>query len=147
MNRKLLLFASLVVCSLLFTACGKDVLKTEKVEGTVTLDGAPLADCTVFFTAQGEGTNGVGRTDSQGKYKLQTVQGAADAGTTPGTYAVHFNCQVVVTPEETDSEGNVTKEEVTKSAIPAKYNDAKTSGFTATVQKGANTFDFDLTSK
>lgn len=147
MNKNLLLFAALVACTLVFASCGKSVLKTEAVEGTVTLDGAPLANCTVYFTAQGEGNSGVGRTGADGKYKLQTVQGAADAGTTPGNYTVHFSCIEVVSPEETNAEGETIKEEVTKSAIPAKYNDPKTSGFTASVQKGANTFDFDLTSK
>lgn len=147
MNKKLLALCVALAVAVLFPACGKSVLKTEPVTGTITLDGAPLANCIVYFTPTGEGAQGVGRTDAQGVYKLQTAQGAADAGTTPGSYKVHFTCDEIVSPEETDAEGNTIKEEVVKSVIPAKYNNAETSGCTAEVVKGKNTIDFALESK
>ena len=149
MKKNIALLLVLCVCALALSACGKSVLKTESVTGVVTLDGQPLEGCTVMFTPQSKdiGASAVGRTDATGTYKLQTSQGAADAGTTPGTYNVTFQCLQIVEPEQSDSEGNTIKEEVTKDVMPAKYKDAKTSGFTAEVVKGANTFNFDLTSK
>ena len=147
MNKKLLALCVALAVAVLFPACGKNVLKTEPVTGTITLDGAPLANCVVYFTPSGEGSQGVGRTDDKGVYTLQTAQGAAGAGTTPGSYKVHFTCEEVVSPEELDAEGNTIKEEVVKSVLPAKYNNDDTSGFTAEVVKGKNTIDFALESK
>ena len=147
MNKKLLALCVALAVAVLFPACGKNVLKTEPVTGTITLDGAPLANCVVYFTPNGEGSQGVGRTDDKGVYTLQTAQGAAGAGTTPGSYKVHFTCEEIVSPEELDAEGNTIKEEVVKSVLPAKYNSAETSGFTADVVKGKNTIDFALESK
>ena len=140
------MIAALAVAMLL-PACGKNVKKTEGVSGKVTLDGQPLANCNVFFSPEGQGDQAVGRTNEAGEYKAQTMQGAADAGTTPGTYKVFFSCLEVVTPEVTNDEGETIKEEVSKEVIPNKYRSAKTTEYTVEVKKGANVFDFDLTSK
>ena len=150
MNKRFLAVMALVAIIAILPSCGKKVLKTDEVTGTVTLDGSPLKGCTVFFTpAEGNGAPAVGTTDASGVYKLQTALGAADAGTTPGDYTVHFTCLTVVKEGQTgDKDGEGATDDETKSAIPAKYNDPKKSGFTATVVKGQpNKFDFALTSK
>ncbi len=148
MNNKLTLLVVLLALTMVLPACGgKKVQKTEGVTGKVTRDGSPREKCTVYFVPDGEGSQAVGMTDASGVYKLQTVLGAADAGTTPGSYKVFFSHEVEVTPEVKNAEGEVEKEAVMKSDLPAKYTKADTSGFTAQVVKGSNTFDFDLTSK
>ena len=132
-------------------ACGSKKIKTEGVTGKVTLDGQPLANATVFFTpADGSGGNEAsGMTDANGVYKLQTLLGAADAGTTPGKYLVSFTCfeEVDTGKTRTDEDGKELPITEDRSVIPQKYNSFKTSGFEAEVVKGANTFDFDLQSK
>lgn len=149
MNKLLTLMVAALSCALLLPGCGgKKTLKTEGVTGTVTLDGTPLAQCFVYFVPDGtDGNQAVGVTNDAGQYALQTSQGAAGAGTTPGNYKVFFSHEVVVQPAETNSDNEVVKEEVTKSDLPEKYLKAETSGFTANVVKGDNTFDFALTSK
>lgn len=148
MNKKMMLVVAALSFMLVLPACGgKKAMKTESVTGKVTLDGAPLAQATVYFSPVADGASAVGITNDAGEYKLQTAQGAADAGTTPGSYKVFFTHETVVSPEQKNADGEVTKEEVTKSDIPAKYNSPDTSGFTADVVKGKNTFDFDLSSK
>ncbi|MDO5309588.1 MAG: hypothetical protein Q4G03_08890 [Planctomycetia bacterium] len=148
MKQVSLALALLLCCAACMVGCGKSTIKTEGVTGKITLDGQPLANCNVIFKAtDSTGSTAGGLTDETGVYKLQTVLGKADAGTTPGEYQVFFTCDEVVQPEEVDDDGNILKEEIVKSAIPKKYNSPETSGFTATVVKGSNTFDFDLVSK
>ena len=91
MRKSFALTLALVCAVTLLVGCGKKVVKTEGVTGTITLDGAPLADCNVYFLAveKGSGTlDSFAKTDASGNYKLQTMTGAANAGTTPGKYKV-----------------------------------------------------------
>ena len=126
--------------------CGKKILKTEGVSGVVTLDGQPLADATVhFIPADSTGSPSYGKTNENGEYKLQTLLGAADAGTTPGQYKVRVECVEMYETGKTFQENGEEKPEMkARSIIPAKYNDENTSGLEATVVKGSNTFNFDL---
>ena len=126
-------------------ACSK-AIKTEGVTGVVTYNGEPLADATVkFIPVDGTGSQSYGKTNEKGEYKLQTLLGAADAGTTPGEYKVTVDCvetyETGVTFEENGEEKNETK---VRSMIPEKFNSVETSGLTATVAPGDNNIDFAL---
>jgi len=149
MKARYFLCFALLALLIAVPACGKKTLKTENVTGVVTLDGSPLKDCTVTFVPA-EGSSGVqsyGKTNASGEYKLQTMQGAADAGTTPGEYKVSFKCfETIETGTTTDDDGVEVPETESRSLLPEKYEDSKTSGFSASVVKGSNTFNFDLTS-
>ncbi len=149
-NKFFLLVAAAAVLTLV-PACGPRPIKTEGVTGVVTLDGAPLANATVTFVPT-EGSTGVaaaGVTNEKGEYKLQTLLGAADAGTTPGKYAVSFSCYDEVETGETRTDEDGEEVPITEevNVLPTKYNDAATSGFEADVVDGKNTFNFDLTSE
>ncbi len=151
MRKSFALTLALVCAVTLLVGCGKKVVKTEGVTGTITLDGAPLADCNVYFLAAEKGSGALdsfAKTDASGNYKLQTMTGAANAGTTPGKYKVRFDARVGVDTGKTEM---VSGKEVpimdVKSVLPKKYNDVKTSGFEVEVKPGANTIDFDLKSK
>ncbi len=128
-------------------ACGQKHIKTEGVTGTVTLDGQPLAFASIrFVPVDGTGLDSYGQSDANGVYKIQTQQGKANAGTTPGKYQVAVTCfQEVGTGKFTkDEDGNqieITKDE---SIVPAKYNDPKTSGIEVEVVKGSNKIDIEL---
>lgn len=127
-------------------ACSK-AIKTEGVTGVITYNGEPLADATVkFIPVDSTGSQSYGKTNEKGEYKLQTLLGAADAGTTPGEYKVTVDCITTVKTGNVIEENGEEKEEtVAESLIPAKYNNAETSGLTATVAPGDNTINFDLT--
>jgi hypothetical protein len=75
--------------------------KTVKLQGTVTLDGKPLAGAMVTFLPLNEkaGRAGGGRSDSGGNFRLTTFK--TDDGLLPGQYRV-----TVVMPD--DDPANVT---------------------------------------
>ncbi len=126
-------------------ACSK-AIKTEGVTGVITYNGEPLANATVkFIPTDATGSQSYGKTNEKGEYKLQTLLGAADAGTTPGEYKVTVDCITTVeTGNMIEENGEEKEETVAESLIPAKYNNAETSGLTATVAPGDNTINFDL---
>ncbi len=127
-------------------ACSK-AIKTEGVTGVITYNGEPLANATVkFIPTDATGSQSYGKTNEKGEYKLQTLLGAADAGTTPGEYKVTVDCiETVETGNMIEENGEEKEETIAKSLIPPKYNNAETSGLTATVAPGDNTINFDLT--
>ena len=148
MKKSFVAFALLLCALIVVIGCGRKVTKTEGVTGKVTLNGEPLAGATVFFVALDKNSGALdsfARTGEDGTYKLQTLTGAANAGTTPGKYAVKFDAQEQYDTGKTQM---VNGEEVpvmdSRSLLPKKYNDEKTAGFEVEVVKGANEFNFDL---
>ena len=72
MKKKALFVVMFLALATVLPACGgKRDLKTESVTGTVTLDGAPLAQCSVFFIPQGKGNQTVAITNDIGEYDLK----------------------------------------------------------------------------
>ena len=127
-------------------ACSK-AIKTEGVTGVVTYNGEPLADATVkFIPTDATGSQSYGKTNEKGEYKLQTLLGAADAGTTPGEYKVTVDCvQSVPTGKMVEENGQEIEEMDVEYVLPQKFGNPETSGLTATVAPGDNTINFDLT--
>ena len=80
----------LVFVSLFVIGCNSKGIKTDVVTGKVTFNDEPLEGASVRFSPvkQGAGNLGYGATDKDGVYKLQTLLGNPDAGTTPGEYIV-----------------------------------------------------------
>jgi hypothetical protein len=109
--------------------CGSELPST--VSGKVTLDGAPLTKGTVTFAPQGEGRIAYGEIDSSGNYTVRTLN---DQGMQVGEY----NVTIIATGEAPASD--IPPPLLT----PAKYANAQTSGFTASVKPGPNTFNFAL---
>ena len=100
------------------------------VEGTVTLDGAPLAHASVaFYPTSGERSSS-GKTDGNGKYSLRHTRDITGAFT--GKHKVTISMDA----EEEKSE-----------MLPQKYRDRKQTDQAATVDSGNNTINFDLKSK
>ena len=132
---------ALVSCSLGLMGCGNGL---SSVDGTVTLDGAPLAGgagvkASVGFYPDGRpGAAAIGILDSDGRYELMV--GSQD-GVPPGKYVVAVAATRIIMPK--DPTGTPSGEPMT----PRKYADPRLSGFHADVQPGRNTFDFNLSSK
>jgi hypothetical protein len=156
--------------------CGRSGPRVEMVEGSVTLDGAPIEGVTVTFKPNGNaGLMAFGMTRADGRFTLNATRGGkAGAGTAVGDYAVTFTktkggYEIVegpTAPESPPPDIETAKAEYEKWAreqalkkprplppveylVPKGYGDAKTSGFTASVQKGRNNgeaFRFDLKS-
>jgi hypothetical protein len=135
--RGLLLAIGLVA----FDGCGNGM---SEVQGTVTLDGAPLAGgsgvkATVLFQPDGQpGASGVGILDANGNYALMT---GSQEGVPPGPYLVTVSATQIIMPK--DPTGTPSGKPIT----PRHYADPKQSGLRAEVQPGSNRFDFALDSK
>ena len=153
-------FCLIAILPLLFVLAGCGGNKGPAVyfvTGTVYLDDQPLPGCRVVFTPKTEGGTGMdasGRTDENGVYKIQTMSGKVDGGTTPGEYVVYFSKMEEIwdgksykqsgppgTPPVKDSTG--------RESLMKVYTSQRTSPESATVTKDpkANVFDFRLKSR
>ena len=129
------------------------------VTGTVYLDDEPLPGCRVIFTPNASGGTEIdasGRTDENGVYKIQTVTGKVDGGTTPGDYTVSFSKMKEIWDGKSYRPGGgppgsspPIKDSRSEEVLPRRYTSQRTSTETVTVTKEVhkNTFDFHLTSK
>ena len=107
-----------------------------KVTGQVNLDGTPLPTGDISFLPDGPGTPVTGRIAS-GNYSLKL---GTDTGIPPGKYKV----AIVAVEAQPVTPGQ--PELPPKLLTPAKYNNVATSGLTAEVKPGSNSFKFDLVS-
>jgi hypothetical protein len=121
------------------------------VSGRVTSHGQPVAQGTVTFVPQGDGTRvATGEIRPDGYYALTTTD--PSDGAMPGKYRVTITSEeaidpskgkpavskkVALTPEETRSAPK-------RSVIASKYGLPDASGLTAQVEAGSNTKNFDL---
>ncbi len=149
MNNAQCMLLGFVLCCLVVTMPGcSRYVRTEHVEGTVTYQGKPLAVAEIAFTpaVKGEGRPAFGMTDEHGKYKIQTMQGKADAGTTPGKYKVVLRkMESVKTGRKIPNpDGGTTEETVEKSVLPAFFASGKSTPITVDIVKGENIIDIDL---
>jgi len=118
-------FGVLLVLSALYTivGCGHkpDLPPIAEVTGSVTLDGRPLPSGVVQFVPdESKGTKGppgVGYIDNDGSFEIVT---AGVAGALVGHHKIKLHA------EEGDSPP--------RSLVPRRYNNEKTSGFTAEVK-------------
>jgi len=153
MKYSLNLILVLAVLMIVVTGCSKvKRIKTEMVTGTVTMEGAPVADAVVSFTPEkgADGLAACGRTDAKGVYTLSTVQGYENQGTLPGKYIVTISKSVQIDTGETE-ENEALREVVPvieyTEGLPEVYKHTNTSPLRATVTSGQeNKIDFTLES-
>jgi hypothetical protein len=132
-----------------FVGCQKGI-RVEMVEGIVTFEGKAVADADVCFTPVNEqsGIPAIGKTDSNGNYRLTSSQGGAfGKGAVAGEYEIRVTKYLdldAVAPVNPKIGDHVPLANP-KHHLPEKYADVKTSGLTATVKKGNNTINFNLT--
>lgn len=121
----------------LLTACGcsggSTHPPTATVSGTVTLDGQPLENATLMFQPE-SGRPSTGVTDKEGRYTLEYMAGVPGA-----TLGMHF---VIIRTLVAGEDG---RPPVSPEKLPKKYHDE--TGLRVEVKSGANTHDFDLSSK
>ena len=149
-NRIIIRFFVLIVTMLLlpfFNGCQKGTgVQTEYVEGTVRLNGTPIATAQITFIPKDEqvGMRASGFTDQKGVYKLTSSKGDAGKGTFAGEYivTVHKVDWIMERRMVDGEEQDVPVKEI--SLVPAIYMLQNTTPLTATVIAGKNTRDFDL---
>src|SRR5262249_6170903 len=77
---------ALFLSPMLLVSAGCGNANLSKVEGVVTLDGAPLSGATVSFMPVGDGRAASGLTDGDGYFRLTTFR--TDDGALAGNYKV-----------------------------------------------------------
>jgi hypothetical protein len=125
---KILAIFFILSATILFTACRTRGPELGEVQGTVTLDGRPLAQATVVFEPQPGGHASRAVTDHSGRYQLVYLRDTN--GALVGLHKVK-----IFTATEDDP----------KERIPARYN--KQSTLIAAVASGVNEHNFSLTSR
>jgi hypothetical protein len=110
------------------------------VEGTVTLDGAPVDGGSISFVqGSGAGSDKGNAPIVGGKY---VIEGEKARNLTPGSYTVQiFWIQLIGKPNPANADANAPA----RHAIPSQYGDKST--LTREIKPGTNKFDFDLKSK
>lgn len=147
---------------LVSTGCGRSGPAVAFVEGTVLLDGQPVADATVGLSPLAGGLPAVGMTDADGRFHLSSTGGGRpEAGAVPGEYSVVVSKQVVEysgtppTPEQesstppapgSDRGAARPPTQTVRDLVPAAYGQAESSGLRAVVKPGRNTLQFELRS-
>jgi len=136
----------LASATILLAGCGSGLVQ---VEGTVSLDGAPLDGAKVSFIPAGDGIPASGTTDAAGAFRLAV--GSGQPGARPGRYQVAVTKVKVTVVDaakarrieaerrteveiEGDPDGLV---QVIEHVVPRRYGDPATSGLEADVPAAA----------
>ncbi|MDB5338150.1 MAG: hypothetical protein JWN70_3769 [Planctomycetaceae bacterium] len=116
--------------------CGGN-LKLVPVEGTVKLNGEPLSDARVVFYPEAGGRPSNARTDADGRYSLEYIEG--EPGALIGKHKVSISTFVEADPDSTDPLIKLGHRET----LPAEYN--KQTTLQAELESGSREeVDFDL---
>lgn len=105
------------------------------VSGKVTFDGTAVSEGVVNFNGVGFGAQAT--LGSDGTYELTSQYGS---GIPLGSYKI----SIEPPPPETKPDTAELVDAGDFENIPKKYRSPETSGFTAEVKEGSNTFDFDM---
>lgn len=127
-----------IACLMFVSGCGSSGPQLGTVSGTVTLDGKPVPGALVtFISKEPDGTSSYGKTDSNGKYRLEFT--TESSGAMVGAHDVTIVTTRVSKSDEPDT-GAVGKTEFVP--IPKHY---ARGALTAEVKSGSNVHDFALT--
>ena len=140
-----LLASAAILCGLIavVVGCGGHGLETERVTGTVTLDGAPLTQGTVSFTPE-KGRGATGQIASDGSFTLTPYKKGDGAVLGPHKVAV---IAIDRSGAKTDPGGKESVDLNIKWLIPQRYGNPGTSGLTFEVKPDTkNVANFELTS-
>lgn len=143
--RRVGLCATVAVLALV-GGCGESAGPSGKVTGKVTYQGQAVSSGMVSFAGEEIGVGGGGLLQEDGSYELLNVAGGAIP---VGAYKVAIR---PVPPKLPNGDMEAMEERMKNSSpwpkipnIPAKYRNVQTSGFSAEVKEGDNTFDFEMT--
>jgi len=127
---------------------GCDSVKQGTIEGTVTLDGKPLASGTITF--ESPNARPASARIENGRIVGGTTLKEGD-GIPLGTHRVAIAANEDAASAEVADPGKAkapgANYMVGKSLIPTAYNNPETSGLTATIVAGNNVLKFELSSK
>ena len=124
----------LLLGGVLIVGCGPSgPPPSAKAKGVVTHEDKPVTEGEIYFVAAEKGWSANASLNAEGKYEITS-------GIPPATYKVFITPPRITKPPMLGE----APPEAKSSGIPAKYQSETTSGLTAQVKAGDNTFDFKL---
>jgi hypothetical protein len=134
-SSKPLVVLGCAIALLLLSGCDDNPLGRQAIDGTVTLDGAPLSHGNIRFEPKTPGdSTAAGAVIAAGRFDIERQQGLP-----PGDYRVSISSPTyLATANRSDDEGGLAEE-----LVPARYNRETTLEVTVT-SAGNNQFSFDL---
>jgi hypothetical protein len=118
------------------------------IKGVVTLNGKPAEEVTVIFTPDGDGLMAAGKTDAAGAFSLNASLGKKwGGGTTVGEYVVTVSKLTAYKTDPATGEPTATLLPEPQQLMPHVYTTVNESPLRASVTKGINEFQFELSSK
>lgn len=124
------------------TGCGGGL--PGRINGTVTLDGQPLAAGLVTFLPAGSGAVAYGAINAEGRYAIQT---GSKGGLEPGEYVVTVAANAPPLAASPPQGGPKYAEPMLLLITPRRYADRQSTPLRATVTAGSQTIDFELSSQ
>lgn len=144
--RSLILVVSLSLIALI--GCNKgSTLDTQLIDGTITLDGAPLSKANITFYPESGGEIASAYSDEQGKFSVSSQNGTAGQGALAGQYSITVSkveAKFVSANLKSDPEAGRTE---TKELLPQMYQDKAKTPLKAEITKGENILTLELKSK
>lgn len=131
----------MLLAILTLSGCRDRGLRLVPVTGSITLDGKPLAEAGVLFRPCGELPPASGCTNSQGRFRLETLN---RPGAVLGEYSVSIVKQEATGQNALGVAGMGAGD--VRNIVPVKYNKPDTSGLHVTVTAQTHDFTFDLSS-
>lgn len=142
-----LLAAGLLIGGCL-SGCGPRGPVVAFVEGEVVLDGKAVEGATVSFSpTDASGLPALGKTDASGRFNLTSTRGGTpNGGAVVGRYAVSVSkIGYDLGGKQPPADGDYSGVPV-RHFVPAAYGEASSSGLSAEVARGRNSFRFELSS-
>lgn len=138
-----------IFLALAFVGCNKGP-NTQYVEGTVTLDGQPLAGASVTFVPVSEGTGETagGFSDDNGVYRLSSLYGQGGKGALAADYVVLVSKSKTVPlakPIKYDDGTETT--ETSEQILNPIYRDKTKTPLKFSVKPGRNNINLELLGK
>ncbi|EAQ78477.1 hypothetical protein DSM3645_07291 [Blastopirellula marina DSM 3645] len=134
----------IAVVALTLVGCmgtAKDPFGRQAIEGTITLDGQPLASGSIVFMPEEQGPFVSGAEIHKGTFSMPPTNGLP-----AGRYKVSITSVVPLPASDVKSADEMTMDFPTKSLVPAKYN-SQTTLISEVSDESQNVFTFDLKSK
>ncbi|MEY4181151.1 MAG: hypothetical protein RLY70_4726 [Planctomycetota bacterium] len=133
---------TLALLALLVAGCGggPNAGPSGTVKGKVTRGGQPVAG-TIYFNSGAEGKSAMGALQPDGSYQL-----AGEFGTSipVGRYQVSLSASAGDSSAATADPAAMMPKAGAKGGIPPQYLSGDTSGWSAEVKAGENSFDFEV---
>ena len=138
-----------ILSIVLLSGCGakNTRIKTEMVEGVITLDGVPLSKATITFHPQSGSEVASGFSKEDGTFVVTSQNGATGKGAVAGEYTVTVEKSEIIFSTQDSPTGGAPSATYGPQLLPAHYLDKVKTPLKAEIKPGKNRVLLELSSK